>query len=191
MLYTRRKFYARYIFQIRWRRIRRRSIAVLQVRFYIRDAFTFLASCILMYISDTKDDRMGPPLNVRVQATVQGYLVTWEPPAYGKEQVRLYAVRWFRGPSEQLYGRAETTDTYYLGNSLYIYIYIFRDARSIRSVTRVIGRSFTLLQLKRWRRRVTTRSRLPLCLSRTTWQRAIASVSKYRRTVETERFRWA
>ena len=59
---------------------------------------------------------MGPPLNVRVQATVQGYLVTWEPPAYGKEQVRLYAVRWFRGPSEQLYGRAETTDTYYLGN---------------------------------------------------------------------------
>lgn len=134
---------------------------------------------------------MGPPLNVRVQATVQGYLVTWEPPAYGKEQVRLYAVRWFRGPSEQLYGRAETTDTYYLGNSLYIYIYIFRDARSIRSVTRVIGRSFTLLQLKRWRRRVTTRSRLPLCLSRTTWQRAIASVSKYRRTVETERFRWA
>ncbi|KAK9307852.1 hypothetical protein QLX08_001924 [Tetragonisca angustula] len=64
------------------------------------------------------DDRMGPPLNVRVQATVQGYLVTWEPPAYGKEQVRLYAVRWFRGPSEQLYGRAETTDTYYLVKTL-------------------------------------------------------------------------
>lgn len=67
-------------------------------------------------------------MNVRVQATVQGYLVTWEPPAYGKEQVRLYAVRWFRGPSEQLYGRAETTDTYYLGkNSRYIYIYIERS----------------------------------------------------------------
>ncbi|XP_003486686.1 protein borderless isoform X2 [Bombus vosnesenskii] len=64
------------------------------------------------------DDRMGPPINVRVQATVQGYLVTWEPPAYGKEQVRLYAVRWFRGPSEQLYGRAETTDTYYLVKTL-------------------------------------------------------------------------
>ena len=62
-----------------------------------------------------KDDRMGPPQKVRVQATVQGYLVTWEPPTYGREQVRLYAVRWFRGPSEQLYGRAETTDTYYLG----------------------------------------------------------------------------
>ncbi|XP_017760125.1 PREDICTED: protein borderless isoform X1 [Eufriesea mexicana] len=60
------------------------------------------------------DDRMGPPLNVRVQPTVQGYLVTWEPPAYGKEQVRLYTVKWFRGLGEQLYGRAETTDTYYL-----------------------------------------------------------------------------
>ncbi|CAL7934633.1 unnamed protein product [Xylocopa violacea] len=64
------------------------------------------------------DDRMGPPLNVRVQATVQGYLVTWEPPAYGKEQVRLYTVKWFRGPSERLYGRAETTDTYYLVKNL-------------------------------------------------------------------------
>ncbi|XP_033338071.1 borderless isoform X1 [Megalopta genalis] len=64
------------------------------------------------------DERMGPPVNVRVQATVEGYLVTWEPPAYGKEQVRLYAVRWFRGPSERLYGRAETTDTYYLVKAL-------------------------------------------------------------------------
>lgn len=64
------------------------------------------------------DERMGPPTSVRVQATVEGYLVTWEPPAYGKEQVRLYAVRWFRGPSERLYGRAETTDTYYLVKAL-------------------------------------------------------------------------
>ncbi|XP_031829317.1 borderless isoform X2 [Nomia melanderi] len=64
------------------------------------------------------DERMGPPVNVRVQATVEGYLVTWEPPMYGKDQVRLYAVRWFRGPSERLYGRAETTDTYYLVKAL-------------------------------------------------------------------------
>ena len=64
------------------------------------------------------DERMGPPLNVRVQATVEGYLVTWEHPDYGKEQVRLYVVRWFRGPSERLYGRAETTDTYYLVKTL-------------------------------------------------------------------------
>ncbi|CAK9794813.1 Protein borderless [Anthophora quadrimaculata] len=64
------------------------------------------------------DDRMGPPINVRVYSTAEGYLVTWEPPAYGKDQVRLYAVRWFSGPSEQLYGRAETTDNYYLITSL-------------------------------------------------------------------------
>lgn len=61
---------------------------------------------------------MGAPVNVRVQATVEGYLVTWEPPEYGKNLVRLYTVRWFRGPSEHLYGRAETTDTYYLGKRL-------------------------------------------------------------------------
>lgn len=63
---------------------------------------------------------MGPPRNVRVQATVEGYLVTWEPPDLGKNQVRLYIVRWYRGPSEHLYGRAETTDTYYLGKQLFI-----------------------------------------------------------------------
>ncbi|XP_020281495.1 protein borderless isoform X2 [Pseudomyrmex gracilis] len=61
---------------------------------------------------------MGPPRNVRVQATVEGYLVTWEPPNYGRNQVRLYTVRWFSGPSEHLYGRAETTDTYYLVKAL-------------------------------------------------------------------------
>ncbi|XP_012147466.1 borderless isoform X2 [Megachile rotundata] len=60
------------------------------------------------------DERTGPPLNVRVQATAQGYLVTWEPPGYGRDQIRTYVVRWYRGPSEQLDGRAETTDTYYL-----------------------------------------------------------------------------
>ncbi|XP_076174776.1 borderless isoform X2 [Ptiloglossa arizonensis] len=70
------------------------------------------------YRSPPEDERMGPPQNVRVQATVEGYLVTWQPPAYGKDQVRLYAVRWFRGPSERLYGRAETTDTYYLVKAL-------------------------------------------------------------------------
>ncbi|KMQ92911.1 protein turtle [Lasius niger] len=65
-----------------------------------------------------QEESMGSPVNVRVQATVEGYLVTWEPPEYGKNLVRLYTVRWFRGPSEHLYGRAETTDTYYLVKTL-------------------------------------------------------------------------
>lgn len=70
------------------------------------------------YRSPQEDERMSEPQNVRVQATVQGYLVTWEPPAYGTDQVRLYTVRWFRGPGEHLSGKAETSDTYYLVKSL-------------------------------------------------------------------------
>ncbi|XP_011702130.1 PREDICTED: protein turtle isoform X2 [Wasmannia auropunctata] len=70
------------------------------------------------YRSSQDTEIMGPPRNVRVQATVEGYLVTWESPNLGKNLVRLYTVRWYRGPSEQLYGRAETTDTYYLVKTL-------------------------------------------------------------------------
>lgn len=62
---------------------------------------------------------MGAPRNVRVQATVEGYLVTWESPVVGPELVRLYIVKWFRGTSDHLYGKAETTDTYYLGKDFY------------------------------------------------------------------------
>lgn len=70
------------------------------------------------YRSQQEIEIMGPPRNVRVQATVEGYLVTWEPPYLGKNQVRLYTVRWYRGPTDHLYGRAETTDTYYLVKTL-------------------------------------------------------------------------
>lgn len=70
------------------------------------------------YRSPQEDERMSAPLNVRVQATVEGYLVTWEPPAYGSDQVRMYTIRWFRGPTEHLSGKAETTDTYYLVKTL-------------------------------------------------------------------------
>ncbi|XP_035721778.1 protein borderless-like isoform X1 [Vespa mandarinia] len=68
--------------------------------------------------SPLEEEKMGPPRNVRVQATVEGYLVTWEPPSEGRGQVRLYVVRWFRGPAQHLYGRSETTDTYYLVKTL-------------------------------------------------------------------------
>ncbi|XP_014210122.1 protein borderless isoform X1 [Copidosoma floridanum] len=67
---------------------------------------------------DNANGELGPPRNIRVQPTVEGYLVTWDPPTSGKDQVKFYTVRWFRGPSEHLYGRAETTDTYYLVKSL-------------------------------------------------------------------------
>ena len=58
---------------------------------------------------------MGPPRNAKVQPTADGYLVTWDPPAYGKELVRYYSVKWFREPADQLYGRANTEDLFYLG----------------------------------------------------------------------------
>lgn len=58
---------------------------------------------------------MGPPRNAKVQPTAEGYLVTWDPPLYGKELVRYYNVKWFRGTTERLYGRAETADPFYLG----------------------------------------------------------------------------
>lgn len=70
------------------------------------------------YRSPQETEIVGPPRNVRVQATVEGYLVTWEPPDLGKNLVRLYTVKWYRGPSEHLYGRAETIDTYYLVKTL-------------------------------------------------------------------------
>ncbi|XP_058803562.1 protein borderless isoform X2 [Phymastichus coffea] len=68
--------------------------------------------------SSKENDDVEPPHNVRVQPTVEGYLVTWDPPANGKDQIKFYTVRWFRGSSEHLYGRAETTDTYYLVKTL-------------------------------------------------------------------------
>ncbi|XP_046738764.1 protein borderless isoform X1 [Diprion similis] len=61
---------------------------------------------------------MSTPRNLRVQPAVEGYLVTWDPPAQGSDLVRVYTVRWFRGPLEQLYGMAETTDTSYLVKTL-------------------------------------------------------------------------
>ncbi|OXU19625.1 hypothetical protein TSAR_016370 [Trichomalopsis sarcophagae] len=68
--------------------------------------------------SPKENDEVGPPRNVRVQSTAEGYLVTWDPPENGKEQVKYYTVRWFRGPSEHLYGRAVTPDTYFLVKTL-------------------------------------------------------------------------
>ena len=63
----------------------------------------------------TEPGDITQPQNVRVQPTAEGYLVTWDPPARGEEHVKYYTVRWFKGGSVEVYGRAETSDTYYLG----------------------------------------------------------------------------
>lgn len=74
----------------------------------------------LYYVLFVDEELMSAPQNVKVQPTVEGYLVTWDPPSTGANQVRLYTVKWFRGPIDQLYGRAETSDTFYLGNFLHL-----------------------------------------------------------------------
>lgn len=61
---------------------------------------------------------IGPPRNVSVHLTLDGYLVTWEPPEFGKESVRVYIVRWSEGPFELLCGTAETKDLFFSGKSI-------------------------------------------------------------------------
>lgn len=60
---------------------------------------------------------IGYPNNVSVHTTDDGYLVTWDPPNYGMEDLRIYVVRWYQGPQEYLCGTAETKNTTYLSKS--------------------------------------------------------------------------
>lgn len=62
--------------------------------------------------------QIGPPRNVTVEQTDAGdeFVVTWYPPEYGLETLRVYVVRWFREPGHLLIGSAETRETYYKGN---------------------------------------------------------------------------
>lgn len=58
---------------------------------------------------------IGYPRNVCVYPTSEGYLITWDPPEYGGDELRIYVVRWYEGPREHLQGTAETKNTSYLG----------------------------------------------------------------------------
>ncbi|GJQ65536.1 hypothetical protein Trydic_g7637 [Trypoxylus dichotomus] len=62
--------------------------------------------------------KLGPAEDVRVHATQDGYLVTWNPPEVGLEELRIYIVKWFQGPKEHLVGSAETKNTSYLISDL-------------------------------------------------------------------------
>lgn len=57
---------------------------------------------------------IGHPTNLSVHATGDGYLLTWDPPEYGLEKLRIYVVRWYQGPQEHFSGSAETKNTTYL-----------------------------------------------------------------------------
>lgn len=64
--------------------------------------------------------QIGPPRNVSVEQTDSGdeFVVTWYPPEYGIETLRVYVLKWWREPGHFLMGTAETRDTYYKGNYL-------------------------------------------------------------------------
>ncbi len=59
-----------------------------------------------------------PPRNVTVteKPTGDGFVVSWDPPEYGIETLRVYLVRWYREPGRFLHGTAETRELYYTGN---------------------------------------------------------------------------
>lgn len=61
--------------------------------------------------------QIGPPRNVTVQQSDAGdeFVVSWYPPDYGLDTLRVYVVRWFREPGHFLMGSAETRNNYYNG----------------------------------------------------------------------------
>nr|CAD7454888.1 unnamed protein product [Timema tahoe] len=59
--------------------------------------------------------QIGPPRNVSVSPSRDGYLVTWEPPDLGMEDLLNYHVRWSQEGKEHLHGQAEVTTNRYLG----------------------------------------------------------------------------
>lgn len=61
--------------------------------------------------------QVGPPRNVTVEQTDVGdeFVVSWLPPEYGLETLRVYVVKWYREPGHFLTGTAETRENYYKG----------------------------------------------------------------------------
>jgi hypothetical protein len=62
--------------------------------------------------------QIGPPRNLSVTLTADGYLVTWQPPDFGSDELRTYRLRWTQASREYIYGSAETQDTSFLVPSL-------------------------------------------------------------------------
>ncbi|KAE8749031.1 hypothetical protein FOCC_FOCC004198 [Frankliniella occidentalis] len=61
--------------------------------------------------------QIGPPRNVTVRVTGDGFLVAWDPPAFGVEDLKHYMVRWARGAPDSGYlpsGTDVTNDLSYV-----------------------------------------------------------------------------
>ncbi|KAL5281061.1 hypothetical protein ACFFRR_004838 [Megaselia abdita] len=57
---------------------------------------------------------VGPPRNFFVMEKKDGFVLTWDPPENGLDQLRIYIIRWWLEEDTKLYGSAETIETYYL-----------------------------------------------------------------------------
>jgi hypothetical protein len=92
-----------------------------------RDCFLIIqANLEIIFGSVLEDHRIvpgqfqqiGPPRNVSVRLAVDGYLVTWQPPEFGSNELRAYRVRWSQASREYICSSAETQDTSFLGELL-------------------------------------------------------------------------
>lgn len=63
--------------------------------------------------------QIGPPPNVSVRLVVDGYLVTWQPPEFGGNELRAYRVQWTHASREYICSSAETQDTSFLGEVVF------------------------------------------------------------------------
>lgn len=58
--------------------------------------------------------QIGPPLNLTLFISEDDeYILTWEKPDYGVDQLRFYIVEWWQEPGHISYGRVETSNLSY------------------------------------------------------------------------------
>lgn len=67
------------------------------------------------YSSASTNQVVGSPNNISIHITEEGYLVTWDPPSFGLDNLRGYVLKWYEGDDDLLTGSIETTNTSYLG----------------------------------------------------------------------------
>ncbi|XP_075224945.1 borderless isoform X2 [Lycorma delicatula] len=62
--------------------------------------------------------QIGPPQNLRVKIDVEGYKVSWDPPDFGADLLRVYTVSWYEGDKETELIKADTTGTSFIVKDL-------------------------------------------------------------------------
>lgn len=72
--------------------------------------------------------QIGPPLNLSLYITEENeYILSWEQPDYGLDQLRYYILQWWQEPEHVLYGKIETSNlTYTVRNLREDVIYSFQ-----------------------------------------------------------------